>query len=97
MLGPLKWASAGRKHDLRHTYASLLIAQGADIVAVSRQLGHASPDITLKVYAHLFDADRNANRTRDLLEESFGTLLDQTETRSVAAESNVVHLPVAVR
>lgn len=64
-----------RMHDLRHTFASLLIAQGADVVAVSRQLGHASPDITLKIYAHLFDAHRNAERTRALLEDHFGDIL----------------------
>src|SRR5207244_971338 len=30
-------------HSLRHTFASLLIAKGLDVVFVSRQLGHASP------------------------------------------------------
>ena len=40
---------------LRHTFASLLIAKGLDVVSVSRQLGHASPATTLGVYAHLFD------------------------------------------
>ena len=44
-----------RFHDLRRTYASLLISEGLNVVFVSRQLGHASPDITLRVYAHLFD------------------------------------------
>ncbi len=42
-----------RFHDLRHTFASLLIAGGEDVVRVSRLLGHASPAITLKVYAHM--------------------------------------------
>jgi integrase len=42
-----------RFHDLRHTFASLLIANGEDIVRVSRLLGHASPAITLKVYSHM--------------------------------------------
>ncbi len=65
-----------RLHDLRHTFASLLIAGGADVVTVSRQLGHASPDITLKLYAHLFDAHRHAERTRGFLEDEFGDLLD---------------------
>jgi integrase len=44
-----------RFHDCRHTFASLLIASGGTVVFVSRQLGHGSPDITLRVYAHLFD------------------------------------------
>ena len=38
-------------HSLRHTYASLLIAKGLDVVFVSRQLGHASPATTLGLYA----------------------------------------------
>lgn len=66
-----------RLHDLRHTFASLLIAHGADVVSVSRQLGHASPDITLKVYAHLYDQARNAQRTRDLMEAAFGEVLER--------------------
>jgi integrase len=40
-------------HALRHTPASALIADGLDIMSVSRRLGHASPTITLSVYAHL--------------------------------------------
>lgn len=46
-----------RFHDLRHTYASCLIANGMSIKAVSRRLGHASIDITLKAYAHLMPDD----------------------------------------
>ena len=65
-----------RTHDFRHTFASMLISAGADVVTVSRQLGHASPDITLRVYAHLFDAHRHADRTRTLLQDEFGGLLD---------------------
>ena len=42
-------------HALRHTHASALIASGQDVVTVSRRLGHASPTVTLAVYAHLFD------------------------------------------
>lgn len=41
-------------HALRHTHASALIKGGIDVVSVSRRLGHSSPVITLKVYAHLF-------------------------------------------
>jgi len=40
-----------RYHDLRHTYASQLLAQGEPVTYVSQQLGHANPQITLKVYA----------------------------------------------
>jgi integrase len=62
-------------HVLRHTFASILIAQGRDPVFVSRQLGHANPAITLKVYAHLFDAARHAQEAREQLEAEYGSLI----------------------
>lgn len=52
-------------HDLRGTFASLLIAEGAGVVFVSRQLGHASPAITLRFYAHLFNQARHPALTRE--------------------------------
>jgi integrase len=42
---------------LRHTHASQLIDAGVDIVTISKRLGHASPNVTLRVYAHLFRKD----------------------------------------
>jgi integrase len=44
-------------HALRHTHASQLIDAGVDIVTISKRLGHAKPDITLRVYSHLFRKD----------------------------------------
>jgi integrase len=44
-------------HGLRHTHASQLIDAGVDIVTISKRLGHAKPDITLRVYAHMFRND----------------------------------------
>lgn len=41
-------------HALRHTYASLLINQTESIKYVSKQLGHASIQITADLYGHLF-------------------------------------------
>lgn len=41
-------------HDLRHFFASGLIAEGCDVVQVQRALGHRSPSITLDVYTHLW-------------------------------------------
>ena len=61
-------------HVLRHTFASMLIAQGNDPAFVSCQLGHANAAITLKVYAHLFDAARHADDARRRLEEEYGML-----------------------
>ena len=39
-------------HGLRHLHASLLIAEGVPITAVSARLGHANPGITMSLYAH---------------------------------------------
>jgi integrase len=41
-------------HEARHTYASLLIASGVNLKAVSTYMGHASITITLDRYGHLF-------------------------------------------
>lgn len=68
-LEPLRW------HDLRHTFASLLIGGGANVVFTSRQLGHGSSDITLRVYSHLFDRAEQARRTRDALEATLGDVI----------------------
>ena len=42
-------------HTLRHSYASNLIAETDDYVTTAAQLGHSSPEITLKIYAHKID------------------------------------------
>ena len=44
-----------RFHDLRHTVASLLIAQGANPKQIQERLGHASITPTLGTYGHLLD------------------------------------------
>jgi len=53
-----------RFHDLRHTYASLLIEQGENIKYISSQLGHASTTITLDVYSHLMKSENQAAACR---------------------------------
>jgi integrase len=63
-----------RFHDLLHSYASVLIAQGEHPKVISEQLGHSSVTITMDRYAHLFDrawtdvsdsleCDRNCKRS----------------------------------
>jgi integrase len=48
-------------HGLRHSHVSALIAGGIDVLTVSRRIGHASPVVTMKVYAHLFsETDKTA-------------------------------------
>ena len=57
-----------RFHDLRHSYASLLISQGENIKFIQSQLGHASAKTTLDRYGHLMpnlenDAARRLDKT----------------------------------
>jgi integrase len=42
-------------HQLRHGTASLLLNNNVPVPVVSKYLGHANPDITMKVYAHMID------------------------------------------
>lgn len=42
-------------HHLRHSCASLMWAAGADVKAISQQLGHRTPAVTMSVYTHLFE------------------------------------------
>lgn len=59
-------------HALRHTHASQLIDAGVDVVTISKQLGHASPAITLQVYAHLFQ--QRDSKAVDAIERALRTL-----------------------
>src|SRR6185437_10850088 len=43
----------GGLHQLRHLFASALLAGGVDVKALSEYLGHHDPTVTLRIYAHL--------------------------------------------
>ena len=47
-----------RLYDLRHTFASLLLAKNAPITYVAAQLGHAKPTTTLQWYSHWLPTSR---------------------------------------
>jgi integrase len=49
-------------HDLRHFYASGLIAAGCDVVTVQRALGHSKATTTLNTYAHLWPTAEDRTR-----------------------------------
>ena len=53
---------AFRLHDLRHFYASGLIAAGCDVVTVQRALGHAKATTTLETYSHLWPSAEDKTR-----------------------------------
>jgi integrase len=47
-------------HELRHSGASLMLAQGTPLHVVSEILGHSSITITKDVYGHLLEEDRRS-------------------------------------
>lgn len=95
--GPLHGSSVGRSwqrtrrsagvtgvklHDLRHFYASGLIAAGCDVVTVQRALGHAKATTTLNTYAHLWPSaeDRTRAAASRLLSAAVGSVADSGRT-----------------
>ena len=52
-----------RLHDLRHFFASGLIAAGCNVVTVQRAMGHATATTTLNTYSHLWPTAED--KTRD--------------------------------
>lgn len=61
-----------RMHDLRHTHASLLLADGEPIPQVSARLGHGDVATTLRIYAHAIPG--NERSAADRMDEMFGTV-----------------------
>jgi integrase len=79
-LWPKGLVRAIRFHDMRHTYASVLLMLGANLVSVQKLLGHSDPKITERRYGHLLPEFMSAevNRLR------FG--LDQLAPASAASQ-----------
>ena len=70
-------------HDLRHYFASGLIAAGCDVVTVQRAMGHASATTTLSTYAHLWPTaeDKTRAAASDMASVVLGTDLTTTTRR----------------
>lgn len=64
-MGEEGWEPSREKmhHRFRHTYASVQLAAGEDVVSLSHWMGHASPEITLRIYAHFMPDDGRRGRT----------------------------------
>ena len=48
-----------RFHDLRHTFASLMLLRGAKPKVISEALGHSSVAFTMDVYSHIIEGMRS--------------------------------------
>jgi integrase len=68
-----------RFHDLRHTFASLMISNGEDILRVSRLMGHATASFTLNVYSHMILQEHDPSGDR-LASSVFGNKMETVAT-----------------
>lgn len=60
-------------HSLRHTYASLMIADGTPLVVVSHNLGHAQVSTTSNIYSHVIaSAEAQADKVFDRYADAVG-------------------------
>ena len=96
-----------RFHDLRHTFGSLLIQDGAPITYVKEQMGHSSIQITVDVYGHLIPGadiqwiDRldsktspqpTATQAQPSSEHEAGYVLQVTESNGVTEDNHTTAL-----
>ncbi len=89
---PAVRASVGepfRFHDLRHTHAAMLIAQGEHPKVIQLRLGHSSIQVTLDTYGHLFEGLDEA--AADRLDAAF--LRTPTDISRTSGVSDVSELP----
>jgi integrase len=78
-------------HELRHHYASVLIAGNENPKVVQQRMGHKDVMTTLRIYAHLFaDADE---RTRDVLDAAWSTESSDVSGRIPESRGSVVEFP----
>ena len=82
-----------RPYDLRHSFVSLLLAEGANVVEIARQAGH-SPTMTLSTYAHLFDEAASAERVsaEDEIRRARQFVRQERRTRFVPDEPTTLTL-----
>ncbi|MDP9459336.1 MAG: site-specific integrase [Actinomycetota bacterium] len=64
-------------HDLRHHYASVLLAAGESVVAVAERLGHENATLVTTVYGHLMPDSED--RTRRAVDEAWSAITVSSE------------------
>jgi integrase len=62
--------SSTSTHDLRHAYASWLIAAGEDVAMIAKRLGHSNAGMVISTYAHAVPGGED--RTRKAIDGTFG-------------------------
>ncbi len=60
-------------HDLRHHYASVLLAQGESVIVVAERLGHENANLVLSTYGHLMPDSED--RTRKAIDDAWSCAL----------------------
>ena len=73
-----------RFHDLRHTFASLMLMRGAKPKVISEALGHSSVAFTMDVYSHIIDG----------MQQDAMALLDEVIPAGVARKNNANLTPI---
>jgi integrase len=75
-----------RPYDLRHSFASLLLHEGRDVIYVARQLGHGA-ELTLRTYGHVIEELEDSPRlsAEEAIERARAQLRSEGCTRFVRA------------
>ena len=73
-----------RFHDLRHTFASLMLLRGAKPKVISEALGHASVAFTMDVYSHIIEG----------MQEDATALSDEVLPAGINGVNNIITSPI---
>lgn len=80
-----------RFHDLRHTYASWMIAWGFNELFISRQLGHSTIQVTKDLYGHVVDS--YAQGAMEDLEKILSKTLARSSEAGVSGGAEILRFP----
>jgi integrase len=86
-----------RFHDLRHTFASLHLTQGAPMAWVSEQMGHSSIEMTVKLYGHLQPGKNRhfVNMLPGLKQKNLQQACNKAENAESKAVGAILNFPVS--
>lgn len=75
-------ATGTTSHDLRHHYASVLLAAGESVIAVAERLGHENATLVMKTYGHLLPDMED--RTRRAIDDAWEAQVPAAQDASSA-------------